>query len=131
MKTANDPVTELPLTKILIRGIHLELSPALHGYALDKSTRLLRHNGHIIRLRLDLEHDRTAARGAEFIAKGHIEIGGPDLLASVACEDAYKAIDLLVDKLDRLLLRRHGLRKERRHAPAASLVEGAEFPKAD
>jgi len=130
MKIPNTPVADLPLTKILIRGIHLDLSPAMHSYALDKSARLLRHNGHIIRVRIDVEYDRTASIGTEFIAKGHIEIGGPDLLASVACEDAYKAIDLLVDKLDRLLARRHGLRKEGRHTtlPAATADE---FPSAD
>jgi putative sigma-54 modulation protein len=49
------------------------------------------------------------------VAKGHIEIGGPDLLASVASEDAYKAVDLLIDKLERSLHRRAEVFKARRH----------------
>ncbi len=51
-----------------------------------------------------------------------MEIGGPDLMASTASEDAYKSLDLLVDKLDELLRRRHQKRvnsrnDERRQAP--------------
>lgn len=108
---------EIDAGKLLLRGIHLNLTPALRTYAHRKAARLLRRNDRIVRVRVDLEHDKTAAVGAEFVVKGHIEIGGPDLVATVASADAYKAIDLVVDKLDRLLSRRSGLRKERRHRP--------------
>jgi ribosome-associated translation inhibitor RaiA len=37
------------------------------------------------------------------------------LIASVAAEDAYKAADLLMDKLDRLLARRDAMAGKRRH----------------
>jgi putative sigma-54 modulation protein len=106
-------------TKLIIRGIHLDLTEALRAAVTQKAERLLRRNEHIIRLRIDLEHDKTRGTGDQFIAKGHIEIGGPDLLASVASEDGYKSLDLLMDKLDRLLLRRHGRHKDRRNHPQA------------
>jgi len=104
--------------KILLRGIHLTLTDALRDTLRNKAERLLRHEPRIDRIRIDLEHDTTRGR-AVFVAKGHIEIGGPDMLATVASEDAYKAIDLLIDKLDRHLLRRGELFKARRHRDAS------------
>jgi putative sigma-54 modulation protein len=92
--------------RVIVRGIHLDLTPALHQAAVHKAEHLLRHEDHIDRIRLDLEHDRTRGAKDVFIAKGRIEIRGPDLIAQVHSEDAYKSLDLLVDKLDELLRRR-------------------------
>jgi putative sigma-54 modulation protein len=113
------PKTKIaPASKLLFRGIHLTLTPALRAALQKKADRLLRHEPHIERIRIDLDHDRT--RGQEvFVAKGHIEIGGPDLLASVSADDAYKAADLLIDKLDRLLRKRASAYLARRHAPVS------------
>ena len=115
--------------KLIVRGIHLDLTDALRSAIAEKTARLLRHNDHLIRLRVDLELDKTRGVGTQFIAKGHIEIAGPDLLASVSSDDAYKSLDLLVDKLDGLLRRRHGLRKDHRNHPHGVDV-GGELPKA-
>jgi putative sigma-54 modulation protein len=103
--------------KLIIRGVHLTITDALHAVVTGKATRLLRRNDQIVRVRIDLEFDRTQGVGKQFIAKGRIEIGGPDLMASVATEDAYASLDLLIDKLDRLLRQRHGLWKDHRNHP--------------
>jgi putative sigma-54 modulation protein len=101
--------------RTLIRGIHLDLTDALRAAIQEKTTRLFRHQDRILRLRIDLEHDKTRRETERFVAKGYIEIGGPDLVASSAAVDAYEAVDALVDKLDGLLRRRAGQFKERRH----------------
>lgn len=115
-------------SKFIIRGVHLDLTDALRQIAMEKAARLLRHNDHIIRIRLDLELDKTRGNADQFVAKGRIEIGGPDLVASAHSEDAYKSLDLLVDKLDTLLRERHGLRKDKRNHPHAAEL-GSELPK--
>lgn len=119
------PVDE---SKFIIRGIHLDLTDALRRITIEKAARLIRHNEHIIRIRIDLEHDKTRGAKDQFIAKGRIEISGPDLIASVHSEDAYKSVDLLVDKLDTLLRTRHGLRKDKRNHPHAAEL-GTPLPK--
>jgi putative sigma-54 modulation protein len=101
--------------KLLLSGIHLTLTPALRSAIEQKTEKLLRHDAHIIRLRLDLAHEQTKGSPPRFVAKGHIEIDGPDLIASSASEDAYKSIDLLVNKLDELLRRRHAKRVNTRN----------------
>jgi len=114
-----------PADKILVRGVHLELTPALRTAALEKSARLLRHTSRLVRVRIDLEHDHTKGDRAAFIAKGHVEIAGPDLIASVASDDAYKSLDLLIDKLDRMVRERSRTRTGRRNNRAPDTEFGA------
>jgi putative sigma-54 modulation protein len=113
----NNPVLTSAADRLIVRGIHLELTEALRTAVADKTARLFRHEEHIIRLRIDLEHDKTQDVNHRFLAKAQIEIRGPDLIASVASDDAYKSIDLLVDKLDGLLRKRHSHHKEKTHHP--------------
>ncbi len=103
--------------KLILRGIHLNLSDAMKAMIHEKVGRLLRHEPRIDRVRIDVDHDKTKGAKAHFVAKGHIEIGGPDLIASVDSDDAYKSVDLLIDKLDGLLRKRHSEHKEKRHHP--------------
>ncbi|MEY4939861.1 MAG: hypothetical protein RIQ93_1596 [Verrucomicrobiota bacterium] len=109
----NHPPEDLA-AKLILRGVHLELTDALRAIATEKAGRLIRHHGDIVRVRLDLEFDQTRSVEHHFLAKGHIEIGGPDLLASVASEDGYKSLNLLMDKLDEQLRRRRGFREATR-----------------
>lgn len=100
-------------TKLVIRGIRLWLTDALRSTIETKAERLFRHEPRIIRVRVDL--DREHRNGAAlFVAKGRIELHGPDLLASVVSDDAYKSIDWLMDRLDRMLRRRATVRVRQR-----------------
>ncbi len=101
--------------ELIVSGIHLELTPSLKTFVREKSERLFRHEDRIIRIRVELECDRNAAVANRFTAKGHIEIHGPDMNATVQADECHKAISLLIDKLDRMLGKRHHLRKTRRH----------------
>ena len=103
--------------RVIVRGVHLELTDALKSIAEEKAARLFRHQEHIIRVRLDLEHDRTRTVREAFVAKGHIEIRGPDLIASVASDDLYKSLDELIDKLDRMLRKRATAAMTKRQHP--------------
>ena len=118
-----------PASKLILRGIHLELTDAMRAIIHEKAARLLRHEPRIDRIRIDVELDKTKSSKSHFIAKAHIEISGPDINASVDSEDAYKSIDLLIDKVDGLLRKRHSELKEKRHHPHAIEV-GEGVPKA-
>ncbi len=100
--------------KLILRGIHISLTDAMRLLLTDKAERLFRHEPRIDRIRIDIDHDATRGREV-FVAKGHIEIGGPDLVATVTSDDAYKAADLLIQKLDRMVARRTSVFKARRH----------------
>ena len=114
---------------IIVSGIHLELTPSLKTFVREKADRLFRHEERIVRMRVELECDRNPAVGVQFKAKGHIQIQGPDMNASVQADECHKAISMLVDKLDRMLQRRHQLHRVKRNHPRAVEL-AAEIPKA-
>jgi putative sigma-54 modulation protein len=91
--------------KLILRGIHLQLNDAAKASIETKAERLFRHEPRILRLRIEVERAHGGGTWL-FTAKGHIEISGPDLKASVTTEDAYKSVNLLIDKLDRMLRKR-------------------------
>jgi putative sigma-54 modulation protein len=118
------PKKNLPTgSRIIVRGVHFELTPALQTAAEEKAARLLRHEERIIRIRIDIEHDRRRNPRQAFVAKGHIEIRGPDLIASVDSDEPLTSLDILIDKLDGLLRKRASAAKTRRHHP-----HGVEIP---
>jgi len=116
--------------ELIVSGIHLDLTPSLKTYVRDKAERLFRHEDHIIRIRVELECDPKEAVSTRFKAKGHIAINGPDLNASVSADECHKAVSLLVDKLDRMLAKRHYLKKAKRNHPHPIEFDDVELPKA-
>ncbi len=116
--------------EVIVSGIHLELTEGLKAHVKEKMERLFRHEGHIVRIKVELECDRKHDKEHQFIAKGHIVIQGPDINATVEADECYKAIDLLVDKLDQGLRRRHGVAKDKRNHPHAVEFENVVLPKA-
>lgn len=115
--------------EVIVSGIHIELTPSLKGYVTDKMQRLFAHQDHIVRIRVDIEFDDRKSKDDRFTAKARMEIHGPDSNISVTSDDAYKSVDLLVDKLDRQLQRRARMHKEKRNHPHAVEL-GVALPKA-
>lgn len=115
--------------EVIVSGIHLELTPSLKTFVREKAERLFRHEERIVRVRVELECDRSAAIGMQFKAKGHVEIHGPDMNAAVQSDDCHKAISMLIDKFDRMLQRRHQLHRVKRNHPHAVELN-ATLPKA-
>ena len=100
--------------ELIVSGIHLDLTPSLKHFVREKVERLFRHEERMVRLRVELECDREQNAGTLFKAKGHIELRGPDINALVVADECHKAIDLLVDRLNRKLRRRARYFKVRR-----------------
>lgn len=111
--------------EVIVSGIHLELTPSLKAFVQEKAERLFRHQERIIRIRIELECDAKQAVAQRFTAKGHIEIYGPDMNASVSTDECYKAIAMLIDKLDRMIQRRAHLVKARRQHVRVTDLEAA------
>lgn len=99
--------------KLILRGIHVSLTDAMKATLAAKAERLFRHEPRAMRIRINVERDLRGGTRS-FVAKGRIELPGPDMTASVRMEDAYAAINLLHDKLDRMLRKRNTNRLRRR-----------------
>jgi putative sigma-54 modulation protein len=105
--------------KLILQGIHVDLTEAMQTSIRERFAILLRHNPWIVRINIRLHQDQKLGQGQQhhYTATGHIEIGGPDLVASAEGLAAYDTLDELVEKLDRLLRERAGRRKEKRNHP--------------
>lgn len=114
----------------IVTGIHLELTPSLKHYVQEKVGRLFRHQAHIVRIRVELECDRQHDVAHKFVAKARVELRGPDIICSAESEEMHKSIDLLIDKVDHVLHKRHGQHKDKRNHPHPVEFEGVELPKA-
>ena len=115
--------------ELIVSGIHLDLTPSLKVFVQEKAERLFRHEERIVRIRVELECDAKEAVGTRFKAKGHIAIYGPDMNASVESDECHKAVSMLIDKLDRMLARRHQLQRVKRNHPHSVELDVA-LPKA-
>jgi putative sigma-54 modulation protein len=104
-------------SKIIMQGVHVELTAAMQAVIREKFSILLRHNERIVRVNVRLHQDQTRGKNYHYSATGQIEIGGPDIVATVKGEDAYNVLDGLVEKLDEQLRERHERRKDKRNHP--------------
>ena len=86
--------------QINFTGHRMEVTPALKNFTEEKFDRLERHFDKItaINVIFDVEKLRQIAEATVLVAKG-------ELYASEEAEDMYTAIDGLVDKLDRQLIK--------------------------
>lgn len=83
-----------------ITGLQLEITDALRDYVNEKMARLERHYDKIINAQVTLEVEKLQQK-----AEGTLHIAGNDLVAEAEHTDMYAAIDLLVDRLDRQLIK--------------------------
>ncbi len=86
--------------QIEVYGQHIEITDALRSYTEEKMSRLDRHFEHPILLRVQLSVDKP-----DFRAEGKVLVAGREFFADASSETMYAAIDLLADKLDRLLVK--------------------------
>ena len=86
--------------RIDIHGNQIEVTPALRDYVHDKLARVARHFDHHLDTRVILSVDKLEQK-----AEATLGTAGRTLFAEAAAQDMYAAIDLLSDKLDRLVLK--------------------------
>ena len=86
--------------KIELTGQHIDVTPSLHDHVHEKFKRLERHfdrviNAHIV---LSVEKQRHHAEASLLVSQNTI-------FAESTSEDMYAAIDQLIDKLDRQIVK--------------------------
>lgn len=83
-----------------ISGHHLEVTPALREYALNKLERVKRHFDQVIDVGIILSVDKLQQK-----AEINLHLRGKDIFVEAVDEDMYAAIDALIDKLDRQVIK--------------------------
>jgi putative sigma-54 modulation protein len=86
--------------QIKLTGHNIEVTQALRNYIEDKFERLERHFGQMTGIHVVLSVEKLRQK-----AEATLHVAGSDLFADATQEDMYAAIDALLDKLDRQILR--------------------------
>lgn len=96
--------------QLSISGRHLDVTDALKDYVTSKVKKLERHYDHITNAHVVLSVDKLDQR-----AEATAHVSGAELFADAVAEDLYAAIDMLVDKLDRQVIKHKEKLVERHH----------------
>jgi len=99
------------------------LDPALRTYAVQKLAKLDRHDGSIHEARIVLEDDERRLPPAS--AEVFVHIGHDQLMARCEGAGVQEAVDRVIDKIDRQILRRKERVKEHKGRAGAGEVAAA------
>ncbi len=98
-----------------ISGHHVELTPALKEYVQNKLERIKRHFDNVIDITVILAVDANTEKDKRQRAEINLHMRGKDLHVESEAQDMYAAIDLLMDKLDRQVLRHKDKIQDHQH----------------
>jgi putative sigma-54 modulation protein len=112
------------LMNLTISGHHLEVTPALREYVINKLDRVTRHFDQVVDITVLLTVEKQKEKERRQKAEVNLHVKGRDIHIEQANEDLYAAIDQLVDKLDRQVCRHKDRLQDHQHATAKRL-EGA------
>ena len=86
--------------QIDITGQHLKVTSSLKEYVEKKFEKLTRHFDHVINIHVVLTVEKL-----EHQAEASLQVSGNKIFATATNDGMYTAIDNLVDKLDRQIVR--------------------------
>ena len=90
---------------LIISGHHLEVTPALRSYVTEKLDRITRHFDQVVDVKVLLSVEKLKEKERRQRAECNIHVKGGDMFAQSSHADLYAAVDELVDKLDRQVVR--------------------------
>ena len=102
-----------------LTGHHIEITPAIRQYVTDKLERISRHFDHVIDVNVVMTVEKLDQR-----IEANVHLSGKDINVVAHDGDMYAAIDGLIDKLDRQVLR-HKERFQPRNAPGIKRIPQA------
>lgn len=90
---------------LMISGHHLELTPAIRAYVRTKLERVLRHFDNVIDIAVILGVEKPSQKDKRQRAEVNLRLRGNVIHVESFAQDVYAAIDALIDRLDRQVLR--------------------------
>lgn len=86
--------------QINLTGHHVDITPALKEYVDTKFAKLERHFDHINNVHVILNVEKLQQK-----AEATLHVNGGEIFATAEHQDMYAAIDGLIDKLDRQVIK--------------------------
>lgn len=93
-----------------LTGHHIEITPAIRDYVSTKLQRITHHFDHVIDVSVTLSVEKLRRK-----IEASVHVRGKDIFCESADADMYAAIDSLIDKLDRTVIKHKEKSLEHRH----------------
>lgn len=93
-----------------ITGHHIKVTPALREYVTGKVDKVIRHFDHVTSVHIILSVEKLVQK-----AEITLHVKGKDIYADSSDTDLYAAIDKLIDKLDRQVLKYKNKNQDHNH----------------
>lgn len=100
--------------QINLTGHHVDITDALRDYVHEKFDRLERHFDQVIDIHVVLTVEKNHHK-----AEANLQVSGNHIHADATHDDMYAAIDALIDKTDRQLLKHKEKLKDHHRAEGA------------
>ena len=103
-----------------LTGHHVEITPAIRDYVVSKLARINRHFDHVIDVNVIMTVEKLDQK-----IEASVHLSGKDIHVQAHENDMYAAIDQLIDKLDRQVIRHKERFQVNRHAPGIKRIPQA------
>ena len=90
---------------LTISGHHVEVTPAIREYVQNKLERVKRHFDQVIDIAVILTVDNLKEKEKRQKAEINLRMSGKTVYVESLSQDLYAAIDTLIDKLDRQVMK--------------------------
>ncbi|MGD2119333.1 MAG: ribosome-associated translation inhibitor RaiA [Chromatiales bacterium] len=104
--------------QISLTGHHVDLTDSLRDYVDTKFERLERHFDHVTNVHVILSVEKLAQK-----AEATLHVSGAEIYADCTHEDMYAALDSLIDKLDRQVIKHKEKMKSHRGSKPLPVAE--------
>ena len=104
-----------------LSGHHLEITQSMRDYITGKLDRVTRHFDHVIDVNMILSVEELKQK-----VEANVHLSGKNIFVESHDADMYAAIDSLIDKLDRQIIKHKEKHAERRGGREPGKVEESE-----
>ena len=104
-----------------VTGHHLQITPAIRDYIAAKLVRITHHFDHVIDVNVILTVEKLRHK-----IEAAVRVRGKDIFCESIETDMYAAIDGLIDKLDRTIVKHKEKNLEHRHAETPRKPHGVQ-----
>ena len=107
---------------LTISGHHLEITPAIRSHVENKLDRMKRNFDNVIDISVLLAVDNNSDKDKRQRAEIKLNMSGKTIHVESVAHDLYAAIDLLMDKLDRQIVKHKTKSKEHGRESVKNMV---------
>ena len=108
--------------QITVKGHQVDVTPALHEYATSKFERVTRHFDQVVDINVLLSVEKLKEKERRQKCEVTLHVKGKDIFVEQCHEDLYAAVDQLMDKLDRQVVRHKDRLQDHHHATGKRTV---------